>query len=100
MIKYEVVIDSNGAEAWYKDNKLHRENDLPAVIHSSGTKVWYKEGQRHRENNLPAVVYFDGYEEYWLNDKQISKEEVMKKKYSIEDIKNMTIQELLDKINK
>lgn len=25
----------------------------------------------HRDNNLPAVIYFDGREEYWVNGERI-----------------------------
>lgn len=46
---------------WFDNNdKIHRENDLPAVYvinMTDGTvqsEVWYKHGRRHRENN-PAI---------------------------------------------
>jgi len=123
MIKYEVTINENGSEHWCKDGLLHRENDLPAVISPDGSKYWYIENKLHRDNDLPAVILADGRQywykegkshrdngpaiiwhngikEYYLNDKKVLEEEVMgKKKYTIEDIKNMSVQELLDKLN-
>jgi hypothetical protein len=122
MIKYKVIINDDGDEIWHKEGKRHRDNDLPAVIYFNGSKFWYKKGQLHRENDLPAVIYADGTQkwykdgehhrengpaviwhdgekEYWLNGRQVSEEEVMGKKYSIEDLKNMTVEELLKNLN-
>jgi hypothetical protein len=100
MIKYEVFVEDNGTETWYKNGLLHRENDLPAIIWATGTKFWYKEGKCHRENR-PAIIWNDGTKAYYLNDRQVSEEEVVgKKKYSVGDIQNMTVKELLDKLNK
>lgn len=39
---------------WYKDNKLHRDDDLPALVYLDGTKLWYKNGKLHRDNDKPA----------------------------------------------
>ena len=41
---------------WFKDGKLHRDGDLPAVITSDGTRIWYRHGKRHRDGDLPAVI--------------------------------------------
>jgi len=46
-----------------KNNKLHRDDDLPAVVYVGGTQEWYKNGQLHRDN-LPAIIYSSGYK-YW-----------------------------------
>ena len=46
----------NGVQGWYLVNRLHRENDLPAIIQANGTQEWWLNGQRHRENDLPAVI--------------------------------------------
>lgn len=56
---------SDGTKAWYKNNKLHRDDDLPAVIWADGTKLWYQNGVLHRDNNLPAVIFADGKEEWY-----------------------------------
>ena len=39
----------------YKNNVLHRDEDLPAVIFARGDLEYYKYGKRHR-NNGPAVI--------------------------------------------
>jgi hypothetical protein len=52
---------------WFKNGKLHRDNDLPAYIDDDRhTQKWYKEGKLHRDNDLPAVIidsnyYYDHY---------------------------------------
>lgn len=55
--------DSIKVKLWFKDGKLHRENDLPAAIcydyyidGKEAKKSWYKDGKLHRENDLPAVI--------------------------------------------
>jgi hypothetical protein len=60
---------------WYKNDKLHRDGDLPAVV-DENEKYWYKDGKRHRDpkdingNLLPAVV--DGDDKSWyINDEKI-----------------------------
>ena len=37
--------DEFGSQYWYKNGKLHRDNDLPAVIYLDGTQCWYKNGE-------------------------------------------------------
>ncbi len=61
----EYVEDKKDGRFWYKNGKLHRDGDLPAVEHVSGIKVWYLNGLLHRDGDLPAVVYPDGSVEYW-----------------------------------
>jgi hypothetical protein len=53
------------AVCWYKEGKLHRGNNLPAMI-SCKFQTWYKFGQRHRDNDLPAVIYKNGDKEWWV----------------------------------
>ena len=52
---------------WFKDGKLHRDNDQPAEIYADGTRCWYKDGKPHRDNDLPAVIYAIG-TQYWYKD--------------------------------
>lgn len=59
-------------KAWYKNGKLHRNDDLPAVEGFDGYKAWYKDGKPHREGNKPAVIYPNGNKEYWINGKNYS----------------------------
>ncbi len=63
----ECEISSNGTKRWYKDGKLHRDNDLPAIVYHTGRNVWYKNGKLHRDNDLPAVNFADGYKEWYKN---------------------------------
>ena len=48
------------------NDKLHRDNGLPAVVHANGTKYWFVNGQRHRDNDLPAIEWADGTVEYYV----------------------------------
>lgn len=50
---------------YYKDGKLHRDDDLPA-IEGPKYKAWYKEGLVHRDGALPAIES-DVYKEWWRN---------------------------------
>ena len=53
MAIYLLVI-ANGTQRWYKEDKLHRDGDLPAFIGADGTQRWYKEDKLHRDGDLPA----------------------------------------------
>lgn len=55
-------IECGGSKYWYKNGKLHRDFDLPAIEFSFGAKVWYQNGEVHRENG-PAIVFDDSAEE-------------------------------------
>lgn len=57
---------------YYKNDKIHRDNDLPAVEYASGEKHWYKNGQKHRDNDLPAVEYAERTKcwKWWYKDGQ------------------------------
>jgi antitoxin component YwqK of YwqJK toxin-antitoxin module len=39
------VIYSDGKSKWYKNGKLHRDNDMPAIITADGSQEWYKNGK-------------------------------------------------------
>jgi len=56
-----------GEQTWYKNRKLHRENDLPALIDFDGTQEWYKNGKLHRESDLPAIITHDGHQGWFIN---------------------------------
>lgn len=47
-------------QIWFINNKIHRNNDLPAVIWGNGTNMWFQYGLRHRIGN-PAVIYDGGF---------------------------------------
>ena len=52
---------------WYRDGKLHRDEDKPAVVWADGSKVWYREGNLHRDGDEPAIVWANGAKE-WFRD--------------------------------
>jgi len=71
-----------------EDGKLiyHSFDDEPALDWDGGTKYWYKDDKIHRDNNLPAIIYSDGDCEYYKNDERywfINNEE----EYDVEEIK-------------
>jgi len=51
---------------YYKNNKMHRERDLPAVTEWSKTMIWFVEGKKHRDNGKPAKIYTNGKMEWWV----------------------------------
>jgi hypothetical protein len=64
------IVNEDGDVYYYKDDQLHRDDDLPAVEFATGTKWWYQNGKEHRDNDLPAVESSDG-TKFWLkNDKR------------------------------
>ena len=73
MIKYEVVVHSNGTKSWYLNGKLHRE-DGPAIEWSDGAKSWYLNGKLHREDG-PAVEDSDGTKYWYLNGEELTESE-------------------------
>jgi len=43
---------------WFKNEKLHRDDDLPAYIGKKyGTYIWYKDDKIHRDNDKPAWTH-------------------------------------------
>ena len=82
-----IIGDAESIE-WYKNGKLHRDGDEPAVIlmrnpefdrFNSGdelvvnmeieTRKWYKNGKLHRDGDEPAVIHHDGTKEWYKNGK-------------------------------
>lgn len=72
--KYKEIF---GIEGWYKDGKLHRDNDLPALKpienNKDGSTCWYQNEKLHRENG-PAVINNIG-EFYYIYDMWKTKDE-------------------------
>lgn len=54
-----------GKRSWYRDGKLHRDDDLPAVIEADGSQMWYQHGKLHRRGDRPAVVWANGSQHWW-----------------------------------
>lgn len=51
----------------YKNGRLHRDGDKPAVIDACG-RFWYKNGNLHRDGDKPAVILRDGSRFWYKND--------------------------------
>jgi len=56
-----------GNQAWYKNDKLHRDGDLPAAVWADGNQFWYKDGQRHRDGDRPAEIWANG-TQFWFKN--------------------------------
>ena len=80
-IKCTIKIESGSKyEIWTKDDKKHRDNDLPAHIryHDNDDGVfivhqyWYTDGKINRSNDKPAVIHYSKHEvkesESWFLD--------------------------------
>jgi antitoxin component YwqK of YwqJK toxin-antitoxin module len=61
------IITSDGSQCWYQNGEIHRDNNLPAIITSDGTQCWYQNGEIHRDNNLPAIITSDGTQQWYKN---------------------------------
>lgn len=105
--KFKLVYE-DGTEEYYYCGVLHRE-DGPALKYYSGTTFWYKNGILHREGG-PAAEYNDGghvwaingkkhkldgpalvdekFVMWFINDKQVSEEDVQKLKSTEEEYIN------------
>lgn len=71
----EYVNGKVSKKRWFKNGKLHRENDKPAfVIHRYNDKGkdflirqdWYIDGKQHRDNDKPASIRFYDNNTMWL----------------------------------
>lgn len=66
------VIWNNGDREWWLNDRLHRDNDKPAVIQCMGLKQWCQFGKLHREDG-PAVINPSGERKFFINGVQIDK---------------------------
>ena len=64
-----LLLAYKGAQFWYKNGHLHRDNDLPAAIYADGSQMWYQNGIKHRDNDLPAAIYAHGTQHWYQNGK-------------------------------
>jgi len=60
------IIDNLGNQRWYKDGKLHRDNDQPAVIRVDGTKYWCQNGEIYREDDEKPAMIKKNKEHCWV----------------------------------
>jgi len=45
MITIKLAINADGSKIWYQNDKLHRDNDQPAIINANGSKGWNQNGE-------------------------------------------------------
>ena len=64
------IVTFYGTKKWYKDDKLHRDNDKPAVITADGTMYYYTNGI------LTNVIDIDGNTEVWDNGEFIESKSI------------------------
>jgi hypothetical protein len=64
------LIWADGSQYWFKHGKLHRDGDLPAQIHSNGTQLWYQHGKLHRDGDLPAAICSIGTQSWYQHGKR------------------------------
>ena len=76
----EVGVDEG--KSWYKEGKLHRENDKPAVIYDEA-KQWYYHGKLHRENDKPAIISLEGEKSYYYHGKEYDPTDTPEKRKNI-----------------
>ena len=62
-----MITDTRGTRYWYRDGRLHRDSDLPAVTCADGTRHWYRDGRPHRDGDLPAVTHAGGTRHWYRN---------------------------------
>ena len=58
----------DGSRHWYQNGELHRDNDKPAIECVDGSKSWWQNGKRHRYNDNPAIEYANGTKFWYQND--------------------------------
>ena len=66
------VVFPGTSQTWYQNGKIHRDGDKPAVISNNGSE-WYQNDKKHRDGGLPAAVYFDG-TQVWYRDGKIHRD--------------------------
>ena len=71
-LEYSFEIN-NTSKSYYKNNKLHRDKDLPAEIWKDGSRFWVKNGLCHRDNGKPSTIYSDG-EMHWFENGEFIKD--------------------------
>jgi hypothetical protein len=67
----EIEKDGHRSTTYYRNGKIHRDNDLPAYISKDcRVQVWYQNGNIHRNDNKPAHIIFnpqsDRFEMTWV----------------------------------
>ena len=71
------VIDTYGDTYYYNSKNQHHRKNGPAVI-TRYYNLWYKNGIIHREDG-PAVEWHHGSKEFYLDGKQYSEREYLRR---------------------
>ena len=67
----------DGTQTWYKEGRIHRDGDQPAIIWSDGSQEWYQKGKHHRDGDQPAIIWSDGNQEWtqqWYHRGQLHRD--------------------------
>ncbi len=62
------IVFNDGERYYYKYDKLHRDDDKPAMVRKLGN-FYYKNGKLHRDDDKPAVEYHNGSKLWYRNGK-------------------------------
>jgi hypothetical protein len=73
-----------GVQSFNKNLQPHSYGDAPAYDDEI-KKLWYKNGRLHREGDKPAVITSDGKKEYWKNGNLYKKEDSNAQRWYDED---------------
>ncbi len=68
-----IEILSDGTKVWYKNDIIHRDDDLPSIEYANGAKCWHQNGQLHRIGK-PAMIQDDGIQ-YWYKFGKLHRED-------------------------
>jgi hypothetical protein len=63
-----IIADNGTYKVWYKQGKIHREGDLPAITRNEQYQEWYRNGRLHRDRDLPAIIGTN-FREWYKNGK-------------------------------
>ena len=72
--QYKRVLESckvsdDGCIIYYKNKKIHRDDNKPAKYDENGAKWYFQNGLLHRDNG-PAIEFLNGYEAWFQNGKR------------------------------
>ena len=64
------TIKNDKEVTWYfRDGRIHRDNDKPAIIWKNGSISYFNMGKRHRTNG-PARIGHCGEKEWYFNGRR------------------------------
>lgn len=67
---FKTILPNGTIEYTNSKNELHNINDEPSVVWANGSKFWYKNGKLHRNKDKPAIIIEpDGYQAWYINNK-------------------------------